>query len=89
MAGQTYYLKFEMMGTDGQINVCGLLHVNLQVNDQSVEQVIDVSAPCTVALGAPYTVSFIPQVTGSLSEIRLEQVTNAEPTRYPRPIRWI
>jgi YYY domain-containing protein len=75
---QTYYLKFEMTGVDGLVNVCGPLHINIQVNDQIAEQVIDVSAHCTVALDNPYTVSFIPQATGPLSEIRLEHVTNAD-----------
>jgi len=78
MVDQNYYLKFEMTGVEGQVNVCGPLHISIQVNDQIAEQVIDVSAPCTVALDNPYTVSFVPQTTGILSGIKLEHVTNAD-----------
>jgi hypothetical protein len=41
MVDQTYYLKFEMVGADGQVNVCGPLHINIQVNDQIAEQIIE------------------------------------------------
>jgi len=85
MVDQTYYLKFEMVGVDGLVNVCGPLHVNIQVNDQIVEQVIDVSAPCTVALDNPYTVSFVPQATGIVSGIKLEHVTNADLSTLSEP----
>jgi len=76
-ANQTYYLKFEMVA-DGQVNICGPAHLNVQVNEQVVEQVVDLSAPCVVSLDNPYTVPFVPQTTGALNEIRLEHMTNAD-----------
>src|SRR5215204_3171863 len=79
IANQTYYLKFEMIAQEGAVNVCGPSHVFIQTVDQIIEQVVDLSTPCTVAFEQPYTVSFVPQVDGTLNEITLEHMTNADP----------
>ena len=77
-ADQTYYLKFEMVALEGRVNVCGPLHILIQAVDQTTEQVVDLSAPCAVALDSPYTITFVPQATGTLNEIVLEHITNAD-----------
>jgi len=77
-ADQTYYLKFEMVALEGAVNVCGPSHILIQTADQTTEQALDLSAPCAVAFDHPYTISFVPQVTGTLNEITLEHITNAD-----------
>ncbi|HXD11905.1 MAG TPA: DUF2298 domain-containing protein, partial [Anaerolineales bacterium] len=77
-ANQTYYLKFEIVGSAGLVNVCGPLQMTIQVNDQAAQQALDISTPCTVSPDSPYTVAFIPQSTGTLNEVVLEHVTNAD-----------
>ena len=58
IANQTYYLKFEMVASDGRVNVCGSAHVVIQAADQATEQALNLSVPCTVALGNPYSIAF-------------------------------
>ena len=84
-ANQTYYLKFEVVALEGAVNVCGLSHIFIQVADQAIEQVLDISAPCTVAIDQPFTISFIPQVAGALNEITLEHITDADPDTLSEP----
>ncbi|HUG33761.1 MAG TPA: DUF2298 domain-containing protein, partial [Anaerolineales bacterium] len=78
-ASQTYYLKFEMITTEGLIKICGPLHVSIQSSDQTAEQTIDLSAPCTVSPDAPFTISITPQVDGMLNRVTLEHVRDASP----------
>jgi YYY domain-containing protein len=78
IANQTYYLKFEMVTLEGSVKVCGPVRMSMQAAEQVTEQTIDVSAPCTVSLDNPYTISFVPQADGTLNEIVLEHVTNAD-----------
>ncbi len=77
-ANQTYYLRFEMMEAEGRVNICGPMHISIQVADQITEQVTDLSSPCTVTFDEPFTTSFVPQVTGTLNGITLDHVTNVE-----------
>ncbi|MFN8426064.1 MAG: DUF2298 domain-containing protein [Anaerolineales bacterium] len=78
-ANQTYYLKLENPTLNGQANLCGVIRFVFQNGDQSSEQVVDVSAPCAVTAENPFTVSFVPQVDGTLSKIDLENVVNTLP----------
>ena len=77
-ANQTYYLKLETNIAEGRVNICGPLNILLQAVDQTTEQVIDISAPCTVASDNPYMTTFVPQTTGTLDTIVLEQITNVD-----------
>jgi len=52
-ANQTYYLKLEMVTPEGRVNACGPLRILIQTVDQTTEQVIDSSAPCTIAWNNP------------------------------------
>ncbi|MCI0554359.1 MAG: DUF2298 domain-containing protein [Anaerolineae bacterium] len=79
-ANQIYYLKLETNVPDGRVNVCGPLNILIQGVDQEMEQVIDLSAPCTVGPDTPYIATFIPQTTGTLNTIVLEHVTNLNST---------
>jgi len=79
-ANQTYHLKLENPILEERVNLCGSMRVVIQNGDQSIEQVIDVSAPCTVTSEAPFILSFIPQVDGTLIEIDLANVVNTTPT---------
>jgi hypothetical protein len=77
-ANQTYYLKLETNIAEGRINICGPLKILIQAIDQTVEQVIDVSAPCVITSDSPSTITFVPQTTGTLDTIVLDQVTNVD-----------
>ena len=77
-ANQTYYLKLETNIAEGRVNICGPINILIQAVDQITEQVIDASAPCTVASDSPYTITFVPQTTGTLDTIVLDQVTNVD-----------
>ncbi|HJR79750.1 MAG TPA: DUF2298 domain-containing protein [Anaerolineales bacterium] len=77
-ANQTYYLKLETAATEGQVNVCGPLTISIRAVDQTLEQVIDISTPCTIAPENPYTVPFVPQVDGILEAIVVEQITSVD-----------
>ena len=77
-ANQTYYLQFELVASAWRVNVCGAIHVFIQALDQTVEQVVEASAQCTVSADSPYAVSFVPQVDGTLDEVILEDVSNLE-----------
>ncbi len=78
-ANQTYYLKLENPILEGRANLCGTIRIVIQNGDQATEQVVDASAPCTVTAENPFTVSFIPQVDGTLSKINLENVVTTLP----------
>jgi YYY domain-containing protein len=82
-ANQTYYLKLEMVTLAGSVKICGPMRVSMQAAEQLTEQVVDVSAPCTVSLDNPYTISFVPQAGGTLNEVVLEHVTNADVEAQP------
>jgi YYY domain-containing protein len=77
-ANQTYYLKLETNVAERRVNICGSLNILIQAVDQTIEQVIDISAPCAVASDNPYTITFVPQTTGTLDKILLEQLTNVD-----------
>ncbi len=78
LADQPYYLKVELSSLQGLVNVCGALNILLQTVDNIAPQTVAVSAPCTISFNNPYMVTFIPQVTGTLSGVMLEHVTNAD-----------
>jgi YYY domain-containing protein len=74
-ANQTYYLQLEMAAPEGKVNVCGAVYVFIQTADQRVEQTVDISEPCAVSVDSPYTITFVPQVDGTLSQVVLEHTT--------------
>ena len=76
-ANQTYFLKIELPDPKTVAEVCGSMQIMLQAADEITEQLVDLSAPCTVTKDNPYTIPFVPQVTGTLNVIELEHVTNA------------
>jgi YYY domain-containing protein len=88
-ANQTYYLKFEMTSPRGRVNVCGALRIFINSIDQTTEQLIDASAPCTVTTDSPYMVPFVPQVDGILDEIVLEHIADPgeDITSEPQALR--
>jgi YYY domain-containing protein len=75
-ANQTYYLQLEMAAPDGKANVCGAIHIFIQAIDQTVEQTVEASEPCTVSADSPFIVPFVPQVDGTLNHILLEHVSS-------------
>ena len=77
-ANQTYYLKFEMALPKGTVDVCGPVHVLIQSGDQTAEQSVDVSAPCSIAPGSPYVVTFVPQTSGTLNKVILGRVIGSD-----------
>jgi YYY domain-containing protein len=77
-AYQTYYLQLELAAPEGRMNVCGAIHISIQTADQAVEQVIDVLEPCVVAVDQPYLVSFIPQVDGTLAEVKVAHIAELD-----------
>jgi len=79
IANQTYYLKFELATPEGLVNICGPLRLSIQNGDKTSEQIAESSAPCTVSADNPYTISFIPSVGGTLSNIILEHVRDTNP----------
>ncbi|HET9908899.1 MAG TPA: DUF2298 domain-containing protein, partial [Anaerolineales bacterium] len=85
-ANQIYYLKLEPSVLEGTVDVCGPVNIQVQAVDQLVEQVVDVSEPCTVTADTPYIATFIPQVTGTLNTILLEHATNLSLNEAVDPI---
>ncbi|HSL31974.1 MAG TPA: DUF2298 domain-containing protein [Anaerolineales bacterium] len=71
LSNQIYFLKFELVSSEGEVDLCGDIRAMIQTVDQTVDQVVSTTAPCVVSVDNPYTVSFIPQADGSLAEIRL------------------
>ncbi|HLF73115.1 MAG TPA: DUF2298 domain-containing protein [Anaerolineales bacterium] len=84
-ADQTYYVKLELSVPDALVQVCGAMQVMIQAGDQVTEQTVDVSAPCTVDADEPYTITFVPQVSGTLNMIALENVANVDPRIFTDP----
>ena len=79
-ANQIYYLKLETTVAEGNIKVCGRLHILIQTLDQAVEQAVDISALCALSVDNPYVLTFVAQGAGTLNGITLEHVTNADLT---------
>jgi YYY domain-containing protein len=77
-ANQTYYLRFELSDPQALVHVCGSMRIILQVVDQVAEQFVNITEPCTVTNDTPYTITFVPQTTGTLNSIELEHVTNTD-----------
>ena len=67
-----------MVPPEGRVNICGPMRVFVNAAEQTTEQTIDVSAGCTITGDTPYTVSFVPQVDGTLDEILLEHTVDPD-----------
>ena len=76
VANQTYYLQFDLVSPEGELNLCGDIRAILQAVDQTIEQTVAATAPCAIAADNPYTTMFIPEVDGVLQEIRLAHAAN-------------
>jgi YYY domain-containing protein len=76
--GQTYYLRFEMVAPEGNLNVCGDIHLFIQTIEQLTEQTVNAAAACTITIDNPYTITFVPQVNGTLNQISLEHISNPD-----------
>ncbi len=77
-AGQTYYLKINAVGANISAEICGPLLVRWQAASQLVEQKVDVAEPCTVTSTEPFLIPFIPDVTGALSVIALDNIRTTD-----------
>ena len=49
-ANQTYYLKFEMTSPEGRVNICGPMSISINTGNQTSDQTVDASEPCTVTV---------------------------------------
>ena len=77
-ANQTYYLQFDMVAAEGNVNVCGTVQLLIQTADQTAEHLVEASEPCTITPESPYTIMFVPQVDGTLTEVVLGHLSNPE-----------
>ena len=75
----TYVLTFEVLGGLEEVDVCDVLHFEMQTVDQVVMQDVNPGADCTARPDSPYTAAFIPLDAGTLSGFTARQL-RASPT---------
>ncbi|MBT3389387.1 MAG: hypothetical protein HN413_03170, partial [Chloroflexi bacterium] len=75
----TYILTFEVLGGLEEVDVCDVLHFEIQTVDPVVMQDVNPGADCTARPDSPYTAAFIPLDAGTLSGFTARQL-RASPT---------
>ena len=82
-ANRTYYLKFEITTPEGRVNICGPMSISIDMGNQTSQQTIDASEPCTVTVDSPYLMPFVPEVDGTLTQVVLEHAVNPDAVTSP------
>ena len=70
----TYILTFEVLGGLEEVDLCDVLHFEIQTVDQVVVQDVNPAVDCVVHPDRLYTVAFIPQAAGNLSGVTARQL---------------